>query len=80
MTASSKSGDLEMGAAKKLGIILLIYLISGMIFCYMLSTGQISWYTDGWLQWVGVFFLPILYLWNILAPILGLNSIVFGMA
>ena len=67
-----------MSIAKKLGIVLLIYLIAGFIVAYMLSTGMLIMYGNVWVEYLAVVFLPAIYLFNIIAPFIGLAPLIFG--
>ncbi|MFW9964032.1 MAG: hypothetical protein ACFFCX_10735 [Candidatus Sifarchaeia archaeon] len=67
-----------MGIVKKLGIIVLIYLISGFIFAYLLSIGTIVMYGNVMVEYIAVFFLPVIYIFDLIAPFLGLPFAYFG--
>ncbi|MFX1482164.1 MAG: hypothetical protein ACFFCP_03140 [Promethearchaeota archaeon] len=67
-----------MGIAKKIGIIVLIYLISGFIFAYLLSAGTLVMYGNVTVEYIAVFFLPVIYLFDLIAPFLGLPFAYFG--
>jgi hypothetical protein len=67
-----------MGIAKKIGIIVLIYLISGFIFAYLLSAGILVMYGNVTVEYIAVFFLPEIYLFDLIAPFLGLPFAYFG--
>ncbi|MHA2423356.1 MAG: hypothetical protein ACXAEF_01100 [Candidatus Thorarchaeota archaeon] len=67
-----------MGIAKKLAIVLLIYLIAGFVVGYMLSTGMITTYWNPTVEYIALIFLPAIYLFNIFAPFIGLAPVVFG--
>jgi len=75
-TGYTNNGDtLKMGAAKKLIILLLIYFIAGFVIFYLISTGTVipMWDTIG--EIMNIVFLPVAWVFNILAPILGLNPV-----
>ena len=65
----------KMGAVKKLLIILVIYFLAGFAIFYMLSAGMVipMWDTIG--EIMNLVFLPVGWVFNILAPVLGLNPV-----
>ena len=65
-----------MGAAKKIGIIIIIYLIAGFVVSYMLAMGMLS--TEGMFEYVALIFYPVIFLWNILAPYIGMDLISYA--
>ena len=67
-----------MGIAKKLGILLLIYLISGFIFAYLLAMGTIAMYNNVTVEYIAVVFLPVIYIFDMVAPFIGLPFAYFG--
>ena len=67
-----------MGIAKKLGIILLIYLICGFVVAYLLSAGTIVIYGNVMVEYTAVAFLPVIYLFDLIAPFIGLPFAYFG--
>ena len=72
----ANGGDTQkMGAAKKLIILLLIYFIAGFAIFYLISTGTAipMWDTIG--EIMNLVFLPVGWIFNILAPIIGLNPV-----
>jgi hypothetical protein len=71
-------GVFKMGIAKKIGIIVLIYLISGFVFAYLLGIGTIAFYGNVTAEYVGLVFLPIIYAYDLIAPFIGLPLAYFG--
>ena len=67
-----------MGKLKILGIILLLYLIGGFIVAYLLSAGTIVMYNNVMVEYTAVAFLPVIYLFDMIAPFLGLPFAYFG--
>jgi len=67
-----------MGKLKILGIILLLYVIAGFIVAYLLSAGTIVMYGNVMVEYTAVAFLPIIYLFDLIAPFLGLPLAYFG--
>jgi hypothetical protein len=67
-----------LGIAKKIGIVILIYLISGFIFAYLLSVGTIAMYGNVMVEYIAVVFLPVIYLFDLIAPFIGLPLAYFG--
>ena len=72
----SNSGDiLTMGAAKIIGIILISYLLAGFVIFYLLSTGMVIPMWDVIGEIMELVFLPVGWIFNLLAPLLGLNPV-----
>lgn len=74
------SGEIpKMGAAKTLGIILIIYFLAGFAIFYMLSTGMAipMWDTIG--EIMELVFLPVGWVFNLLAPMLSLDPVPVAM-
>lgn len=67
-----------MGKLKKLVIILLIYLIAGFVVAYLLSNGTLVMYNNVAVEYTAVVFLPVIYLFDLIAPFLGLPFAYFG--
>ena len=67
-----------MGKLKILGIILMLYVIAGFIVAYLLSAGTIVMYNNVMVEYTAVVFLPIIYLFDLIAPFLGLPFAYFG--
>ncbi|MHA1928158.1 MAG: hypothetical protein ACTSV2_06230 [Candidatus Thorarchaeota archaeon] len=65
----------KMGAAKKLILLLLIYFIAGFVIFYLISTGTAipMWDTIG--EIMNIVFLPVGWVFNLLAPTLGLSPV-----
>ena len=72
----ANGGDTQkMGIAKTLIIILLVYFLAGFGIFYMISTGMEipMWDTIG--EIMNLVFLPVGWVFNIIAPILGLSPV-----
>ena len=70
-----------MGVAKKLGIVLVIYFLIGFVLFYMISTGMMP--TEIWSTIsvvMNYLFLPVAWVFNILAPFLGLTEVAVAIA
>ena len=67
-----------MGKLKILGIILMLYVIAGFVVAYLLSAGTIVMYNNVMVEYTAVVFLPIIYLFDLIAPFLGFPFAYFG--
>ena len=68
-----------MGAAKTIGIILIMYFLAGFVIFYLISTGTDipMWDTIG--DIMNLVFLPVGWVFNLLAPTLGLELVPVAM-